>query len=168
MAVVLVIEPIFDEDMPPEQHTPTARTTAPTRRCGTCRAQLDQGRTEVVDADLSGYFDSIPHHELMQSVARRISDGRLLHLMKMWLEAAVRGDGRTRKKKFRTARSKDEGRGTPQGGGAGPPLLANLYMRRFVLGWKVCGHERRPGRSHRELRGRLSSFAAGRASPPRR
>lgn len=50
---------------------------------------LDTGHTEVVDADLSGYFDSIPHAELMKSVARRVSDGAMLHLIKMWLEAPV-------------------------------------------------------------------------------
>jgi len=77
----------------------------------------------------------------MKCVARRISDGRMLHLLKMWLEAPVEESdesGRTR----RTTRNKDEGIGTPQGGVASP-LLANLYMRRFVLGWKVLGHEAR-------------------------
>jgi RNA-directed DNA polymerase len=101
------------------------------------------GYTEVVDADLSGYFDSIPHHELMKSVARRISDSRMLHLVKMWLEAAVEETDESGRVN-RTTRNKDEGRGTPQGGVASP-LLANLYMRRFVLGWKVGGHERRLG-----------------------
>src|SRR5262249_22669113 len=102
---------------------------------------LDAGYTEVVDADLSGYFDSIPHHELMKCVARRISDGRMLHLLKMWLEAPV-VETYERGRTGRTTRNKDEGRGTPQGGVASP-LLANLYMRRFVLGWKVLGHESR-------------------------
>ena len=99
------------------------------------------GHTEVVEADLSGYFDSIPHAELMQSVARRVSDRHLLALVKQWLVVAVEEDdgrGGTR----RTTRAKDEKLGVPQGAPISP-LLANLYMRRFVLGWKRMGFERR-------------------------
>lgn len=140
MAVVLVIEPIFDEDLQPEQHAYRANHDAHQALCEV-QHWLDQGYTEVVDADLSGYFDSIPHHELMKCVARRISDSRLLHLIKMWLEAAVDEPDESGRKQ-RTTRNKDEGRGTPQGGVLSP-LLANLYMRRFVLGWKVSGHEAR-------------------------
>jgi hypothetical protein len=94
-----------------------------------------------VDADLSGYFDSIPHAELLTSLARRLSDGRLLGLIKSWLEAAVE-ETDERGNKQRTSRNKDERRGSPQGAPLSP-LLANLSMRRFVLGWKVLGHERR-------------------------
>jgi RNA-directed DNA polymerase len=139
-AAILVIEPIFDEDLPAEQHAYRSDDNGH-EALKEVQTWLDRGYREVVDADLSGYFDSIPHHELMQCVARRISDRHLLHLIKMWLEAAVEETderGRTE----RTTRNKDEGRGTPQGGVASP-LLANLYMRRFVLGWKVRGHERR-------------------------
>jgi RNA-directed DNA polymerase len=140
MAAVLVLEPIFEADLPPEQHAYRPGSSA-LDAVQAVQGLLDAGYTEVVDADLSGYFDSIPHADLLKSVARRISDRHLLHLLKMWLEAPVEETdehGRTR----RTTRNKDEGRGTPQGGVASP-LLANLYMRRFILGWKQLGHEQR-------------------------
>ena len=140
MAAVLVMEPIFDEDLQPEQHAYRADHSAH-QALREVQDLLDRGHTEVIDADLSGYFDSIPHHELMKCVARRVSDRHLLHLVKMWLEAPVEERDKEGGAE-RTTRNKDEGRGTPQGGVASP-LLANLYMRRFVLGWKLKGHERR-------------------------
>lgn len=140
MAAVLVLEPIFEADLLPEQYAyrPGKSAHDAIRHV---HSLLKTGHTEVIDADLSGYFDSIPHGELMKSVARRVSDKQILHLIKMWLEAPVEETdrrGRTR----RTTRNKDEKRGTPQGAPISP-LLSNLYMRRFVLGWKVLGHETR-------------------------
>ncbi|MGK2965787.1 MAG: reverse transcriptase domain-containing protein, partial [Tepidiformaceae bacterium] len=140
MAVVLVLEPIFEADLPSEQHAYRSGTGA-LDAIVKVQGLLDAGYTDVVDADLSGYFDSIPHAELMKSVARRVSDGRVLHLIKMWLEAPVE-DTDERGRVRRTTRNKDEGRGTPQGGVASP-LLANLYMRRFIVGWKHLGHAQR-------------------------
>jgi RNA-directed DNA polymerase len=134
------LEPIFEADLQPEQHAYRPGQSA-LDAVEKVQALLQSGHTEVVDADLSGYFDSIPHAELMKSVARRISDGRVLGLIKTWLQTPVEEvDARGRKQ--RTTRNRDEGRGTPQGAPLSP-LLANLYMRRFVLGWKAQGHERR-------------------------
>ena len=140
MAAVLVMQPIFEVDLPDEQFGYRPGKSA-LDAVETVQRWLDAGYTEVVDADLSGYFDSIPHAELMKSVARRISDRHLLHLIKMWLEAPVE-ETDERGGMQRTTRNKDEGRGTPQGGVISP-LLANLYMRRFIVGWRVGGHEQR-------------------------
>jgi RNA-directed DNA polymerase len=140
MAAVVVLEPIFEADLPSEQHAYRPGKSA-LDAVAAVQGWLDTGYTEVVDADLSGYFDSIPHAELMKSVARRISDRHLLHLIKMWLEAPVE-ETDERGRVQRTTRNKDDGCGTPQGGVASP-LLANLYMRRFILGWKQLGHEER-------------------------
>lgn len=140
MAAALVSEPIFEADLQPEQHAYRPKRSA-LDAVQRVHSLLNTGYTEVVDADLSGYFDEIPHAELMKSVARRVSDGRMLRLIKMWLQAPVE-ETDDRGNKHRTTRNKDRGRGCPQGAPISP-LLANLYMRRFVLGWKVLGHEQR-------------------------
>jgi RNA-directed DNA polymerase len=140
MAAVLVLEPIFEADLQSEQYAyrPGRGAHGAVSRV---MELLQSGHDQVVDADLSGYFDSIPHAELMRCVARRIVDGALLHLLKMWLETPVEEEGEHGRRR-QTTRSKDEGRGTPQGAPVSP-LLANIYMRRFVLGWKRLGHARR-------------------------
>lgn len=132
MAAVLVLGPILEADFPPEQYAYRNDRSA-LDAVQEVERLLRSGYTEVVDADLSGYFDSIPHAELMKSVSRRVSDGAFLALIKTWLEMPVEEIERGRT--HRTTRNRDEHRGTPQGAPISP-LLANLYMRRFVLGWK--------------------------------
>jgi len=139
-AAVLVLEPIFEADLQPEQYAyrPERSALDAVRHV---HKLLNTGHEQIVDADLSGYFDSIPHADLLRSVARRIVDGAMLHLIKMWLEAPVE-ETDEKGNKHRSTRNRDEGRGTPQGAPISP-LLSNLYMRRFVLGWKKLGHEKR-------------------------
>lgn len=140
MAAVLVLEPIFEADLEPEQHAyRPGRSALDAVRL--VERLIRTGHTEVVDADLSGYFDGIPHHELMKSVSRRISDSRMLRLIKLWLETPVE-ETDAKGHRHRTTRNKDQGMGTPQGSPISP-LLSNIYMRRFIKGWKTGGHERR-------------------------
>ena len=138
--MLIVLEPIFEADLQPEQYAYRAERSA-LDAVQAVHGLLCQGDTEVVDADLSGYFDTIPHAELMQCVARRVSDKAMLHIIKLWLDAPVEETDK-RGHVHRTTRNKDEGQGTPQGAPISP-LLANLYMRRFVLGWKTLGHQER-------------------------
>ena len=139
-AAVLVLEPIFEADLQPEQYAYRADRSA-LDAVRQVDKLINTGHGQIVDADLSGYFDSIPHTELLRSVARRIVDGAMLHLIKMWLEAPVE-ETDEKGNKHRSTRNRDEGKGTPQGAPISP-LLSNLYMRRFVLGWKKLGHEKR-------------------------
>ncbi len=136
-AAMLVLQPIFEADLQGEQYAYRPQHSA-LHAVQHVRELLISGHTQVVDADLSGYFDSIPHVELMQCLRRRIVDGAMLHLLKMWLEAPVE-EIDERGNRHWTTRNKDEGKGTPQGAPISP-LLSNLYMRRFVLGWKTQGH----------------------------
>jgi len=140
MAAVLVLEPIFEADLPPEQYAYRPQRSA-LDAVSHVQKLLMTGHCQVVDADLSGYFDSIPHADLLTSLARRISDGAMMHLLKSWLCMAVE-ERDERGRTHRTTRNRDEGKGTPQGAPISP-LLSNLYMRRFVLGWKTLGHQER-------------------------
>jgi RNA-directed DNA polymerase len=141
-AAMLVLEPIFEADLPPEQYAyrPGRNAQQAVVEVG---GLLYRGHPEVVDADLADYFGSIPHAELLKSVARRIVDRRVLHLIKMWLECAVE-ETDDRGWKTCTTEARDKRRSIPQGSPISP-LLANLYMRRFVLGWKMLGLERSLG-----------------------
>ena len=134
-AAKLVLEPIFEADL-----DPAAFGYRPKRSAGEAiqavLGLLRQGYTDVVDADLSKYFDTIPHHELMQSVARRIVDADMLRLIVQWLKAPVEttdGDGTRRMEGGKASRQ-----GVPQGGVISP-LVANLYMNRFLKYWRRSG-----------------------------
>src|SRR5436190_3179893 len=142
MAAVLVLDPIFETDLQSEQYAYRQDRSA-LDAVKHVHKLINTGHGEIVDVDLSSYFDTLPHSELLKSVARRVVDGAMLHLIKMWLEAPVE-ETDERGNKHRTTRNKDEARGTPQGAPISP-LLSNLYMRRFILGWKQLGHERRLG-----------------------
>ena len=134
-AAKLVLEPIFEADF-----EDTAYGYRPARGAADAvkevHRHIRRGHTDVVDADLSKYFDSIPHCELLKSVARRIVDRHVLRLIKLWLKAPIEeqdGEG-TR----RMSGGKSNTRGTPQGGVASP-LLANIYMNRFLKHWRRTG-----------------------------
>ena len=134
-AAKLVLEPIFEADLDPAAHGYRPGRSG-TDAIKAVHALLCRGYTHVVDADLSKYFDTIPHQDLMRSVAQRIVDRHVLRLIKLWLKTPVEerdGDG-TR----RMTGGKGSRQGTPQGGVISP-LLANLYMNRFLKHWRRTG-----------------------------
>jgi RNA-directed DNA polymerase len=140
-AARLLLQPIFEADLEPTAYGYRPGRTALEAVQAVHRA-LCAGHSEVVDADVSKYFDTIPHAALMQVLARRLSDRKLLRLLKMWLKAPVAepvpGGG------WRFTGGKRSTRGTPQGGVISP-LLANLYMNRYLKVFRLRGLDRRYG-----------------------
>jgi RNA-directed DNA polymerase len=134
-AAKLLLEPIFEADFDPNAYGYRPKRSAQVAIQKVHRL-LCAGYADVVDADLSKYFDTIPHSELMQCVARRIVDRDMLRLIKMWLKVPV--EERDENGKPRVSGGKGSSCGTPQGGVISP-LLANLYMNRFLKYWRITG-----------------------------
>jgi RNA-directed DNA polymerase len=134
-AAKLVLEPIFEADLESNAYGYRPKRSAQDA-IQKVHKLLCAGYTDVVDADLSKYFDTIPHRELLRSVARRIADRDVLRLIKRWLKVPV--EERDEKGKRRMTGGRQNTRGTPQGGVVSP-LLANLYMNRFLKFWRTSG-----------------------------
>jgi len=147
-AAKLVLEPIWEAELEPSAYgyRPQKSAQAAIRKVDEL---LHEGYTDIVDADLSKYFDTIPHSELMQCVARRIVDRHMLRLIRMWLKVPV--EEREGNGERRLTGGKDNDRGTPQGGVVSP-TLANLYMNRMLKGWRQT-------RRGEQFRARIVNYA---------
>jgi RNA-directed DNA polymerase len=134
-AAKLILEPIFEADF-----DDAAYGYRPGRSAQQAVEKVDEAiwknHDEVIDADLSRYFDTIPHAQLLKSMARRVSDGRMLQLIKLWLKAPI--EVKDERGRTRFEGGKKSKRGTPQGGVLSP-LLANIYMHRFIRAFRKHG-----------------------------
>ena len=130
MAVKIVIEPIFEADFQDNSYGFRPKRSAH-QAVDDVKNHLFEGKTEVIDADISKYFDTIPHDRLMQLVAKRIVDKQILKLIKMWLKAPIVEEREDGKKEY-----KGNDKGTPQGGVISP-LLANIYLNVLDSLWTV-------------------------------
>jgi len=134
-AAKIVLEPIFEADLDERSYGYRPKRSA-LDAIKEVHRLICRGYTDVVDADLAKFFDTIPHDDLLRSVARRIVDRHALHLIRMWLKVPVEERGSDGKAIITGGRSSS--RGTPQGGVISP-LLSNLYMNRFLKHWRVTG-----------------------------
>ncbi len=140
-AAKLILEPIFEADLCDEAYGYRPGRNA-VQAVTEVHRELVRGKTEVLDADLSKYFDTIPHAELMKSLARRIADGKVLSLIKMWLKVPV--EERDKDGRPRYSGGKRSKQGTPQGGVASP-LLANIYINRLLKAFAASDLGRKHG-----------------------
>jgi len=138
MAVKLVIEPIFEADFQENSYGFRPKRSAH-QAVDDVQKHLREGKTDVIDADISKYFDTISHNKLMQLVAKRIVDKNILKLIKMWLRAPIVEEREDGKKEY-----KGNDKGTPQGGVISP-LLANIYLNVLDTLWKVKKVQERLG-----------------------
>jgi RNA-directed DNA polymerase len=136
MAVKLVMEPVFEADFEDNSYGFRPKRDAH-QAMDDVSLQLRMGKTQVIDADISKYFDTIPHDKLLTLVAKRIVDKNILRLIKLWLKAPVAEEGKDGKK-----RTEGNPRGTPQGGVISP-LLANIYLHVLDRIWRVKKVEER-------------------------
>jgi RNA-directed DNA polymerase len=139
MAMLLVINPIFEADLLPEQYgfRPKVDAKMAIRRVYYHITQF--GRTEIIDADLKEYFTSIPHGDLMKCISRRIADKQILQLIKRWQIAPIMEEDCNGNITVNTL-AKDTHRGIAQGSPMSP-LLSNCYFRRFILAWRDFGYQ---------------------------
>ena len=137
-AMLLILQPIFEADMLPEQYGFRRGIDAKMAVREVYFQIARRGRTEVIDADLEDYFTSIPHEPLMKCISRRIADGRILRLIKRWLEVPIEEQSKKGVKQNFEARKRH--RGVAQGSCISP-LMSNCYFRRFLLAWKSFGIE---------------------------
>jgi group II intron reverse transcriptase/maturase len=140
-ATVLVLGGIFETGLADEQYAYRDGKKALEAVERVHNSLFWDKRLEVLDADLTGYFDNIPHARLMQEVAKRTTDKAVLHLIKMWLEATVEELNKETGKIRKMTGNKDNHRGIPQGSPISP-LLSNVYMCLFIKRWKTSGRER--------------------------
>jgi RNA-directed DNA polymerase len=134
-AAKLVLEPIFEADFEDSAFGYRPRRSA-IDAVKQVHEGLCQGFTDVVDADLTGYFDSIPHGELLAELEKRVCDVHVIRLIRQWLKVPV--EDRDERGKRRLQGGRGQSRGTPQGGVISP-LLANVYMNRYLRAWRTEG-----------------------------
>jgi RNA-directed DNA polymerase len=135
-ATKVVIEPIFEADFQENSYGFRPKRDAH-QAMDDLSLQLRMGKTQVIDADISKYFDTIPHDKLMSLVAKRVVDKNILRLIKLWLKAPVVEEGEDGKKRY-----EGNEKGTPQGGVISP-LLANIYLNVLDKVWKIKKVEER-------------------------
>lgn len=138
MAVKIVIEPIFEADFQENSYGFRPKRDAH-QAMDDLSFHIRRGKNQVIDADISKYFDTIPHGKLLKLVAKRIVDKNILRLIKLWLKAVIEEEGEDGKR-----RNEGSDKGTPQGGVISP-LLANIYLNVLDKVWKQKRIEERYG-----------------------